>query len=469
MLEGGFHLLIAYRPPDPLLLLGGGALAGEPLTPLQRFLQARVRGRLLRIEQLALDRVIVLAFEGERGFLETPPLRLVAELTGRHANLLVLNAEDRILILDREVPQARNRFRQLLPGLPYQPPPPYRKLDPREVGLEDLGTLLGKPLAEAAQAHLDGLGKTLTLELARRAQLPPEHIVQEEDLPSLLLALRDLVRNPGNPAELRRRWQAGELQRRREARRRELEQQLRVVEARRGEALKAQERLEEARSLREEAELLLAYAHQIPRASFVELIGFDGLPRRISLDPARSVPEQAEALFARAKRLEASALRAQAQLQELEAQAQALRGQIEALEQASWAELDEPPRPSKAPKIPGLQFRSPGGHAIWVGRNARENDQLTRMARSDDLWFHVQGLPGSHVILRREGRNPDLPDLLHAARLAAYYSQARGERNVPVDYALKKNLRHPHKAAPGEVFYTAAKTLFVDALPPEEV
>lgn len=63
---------------------------------------------------------------------------------------------------------------------------------------------------------------------------------------------------------------------------------------------------------------------------------------------------------------------------------------------------------------------------VLVGRNAKENDLLTRLAHSEDLWFHAQGVPGSHVILKAEGKNPPLEDLLFAAKLAAYHSKARG-------------------------------------------
>jgi predicted ribosome quality control (RQC) complex YloA/Tae2 family protein len=102
-----------------------------------------------------------------------------------------------------------------------------------------------------------------------------------------------------------------------------------------------------------------------------------------------------------------------------------------------------------------------------VGRNAKENDLLTRTAHSEDLWFHAQGVPGSHVILKVEGKNPPLEDLLFAARLAAYHSKARGERQVPVDYTRKKHVWRPRKAPPGQVLYTQAKTLFVEGALPE--
>ncbi len=102
-----------------------------------------------------------------------------------------------------------------------------------------------------------------------------------------------------------------------------------------------------------------------------------------------------------------------------------------------------------------------------MGRNSKENDLLTRMAHSEDLWFHAQGLPGSHVILRTQGQATSLSDLLFAAQLAAYYSKARGEKNVAVDYTAKKHVWRPRKAAPGQVLYTQGRTLFVDAELPD--
>ena len=111
------------------------------------------------------------------------------------------------------------------------------------------------------------------------------------------------------------------------------------------------------------------------------------------------------------------------------------------------------------------RFRSPGGMAIWVGRNNRENDELTlHTAHKEDLWFHAQQCPGSHVILRSHGLSqaPAQADILAAAATAAYYSRARTSTKVPVMYTLAKYVRKPRKALPGTVTVEREKSVMVE-------
>ena len=119
-----FNLVLHYRPPTPSLALEPGRLQGEPKTPFQRQLQARVKGPLVEASQLKLDRVAFFRFAGEKGFVDAPPSVLVLEATGRNANLLLLDAEGRILGVDRVITKEVNRYRELRPGLPYTPRPP---------------------------------------------------------------------------------------------------------------------------------------------------------------------------------------------------------------------------------------------------------------------------------------------------------------------------------------------------------
>jgi predicted ribosome quality control (RQC) complex YloA/Tae2 family protein len=127
------------------------------------------------------------------------------------------------------------------------------------------------------------------------------------------------------------------------------------------------------------------------------------------------------------------------------------------------------PRPSRgdAEARVARRFVSEDGLAILVGRNNAANDELTlHIARPDDLWLHVEGYGGSHVVVRREGR-AEVPrrTLVEAAQLAAYYSQARGQRKVPVHYTLRKHVRKPKGAKPGLVTITHEKTIFATADP----
>ncbi len=107
------------------------------------------------------------------------------------------------------------------------------------------------------------------------------------------------------------------------------------------------------------------------------------------------------------------------------------------------------------------EFRSTSGLRILVGRSNVQNDALTRKADKRDLWLHTQKIHGSHVILCTEGGAYDDESLREAAQLAAYYSQAQGGGNVPVDYTSVKFVKKPANARPGMVVYETYRTVYV--------
>ncbi len=99
---------------------------------------------------------------------------------------------------------------------------------------------------------------------------------------------------------------------------------------------------------------------------------------------------------------------------------------------------------------------------VLVGKNNRQNDELTlKIASKEDYWFHTQGIHGSHVILRTEGKEVDENTIFQCAKLAAKHSKAKLSSNVPVDYCLIKFVKKPNSAKPGMVVYTNYKTLYV--------
>jgi predicted ribosome quality control (RQC) complex YloA/Tae2 family protein len=101
------------------------------------------------------------------------------------------------------------------------------------------------------------------------------------------------------------------------------------------------------------------------------------------------------------------------------------------------------------------RYITPSGFELWIGRNNRQNDILTFKTATDyDLWFHTQEIAGSHVLLRLEaGKVVEEADLQIAADLASYYSQARQSDRVPVVYTKPKYVYKPKGAKPGMVIY----------------
>jgi predicted ribosome quality control (RQC) complex YloA/Tae2 family protein len=203
---------------------------------------------------------------------------------------------------------------------------------------------------------------------------------------------------------------------------------------------------------------------------------------RIELDPACSIEENAQRYFALHRKAKRGTEIVGRRCEETASRLRALRIMIEQAEAAKdLGELQQIDaalsrvvrrRPIQGPAAPSVRqsegpepraFRSSDGLAILVGKSGPGNDHLTwRLARSHDLWLHAQGIRGSHVLVRLpKGKQAPPRTLCEAAQLAAYYSRARGEAKVPVDYVLRKFLRKPKAAAPGAVLLTQEKTITV--------
>lgn len=117
-------------------------------------------------------------------------------------------------------------------------------------------------------------------------------------------------------------------------------------------------------------------------------------------------------------------------------------------------------KPVKA--APPLEFTSPDGFTILVGRNNKQNDILTcKTAEKTDIWLHVKDITGSHVIIRTEGKTPPDETILYAAGIAAAHSRAKSSAQVPVDYVPVKFVKKPAGAKPGMVIFTNNRTVYV--------
>ena len=115
-------------------------------------------------------------------------------------------------------------------------------------------------------------------------------------------------------------------------------------------------------------------------------------------------------------------------------------------------------------KSKSRNFTSSEGFEILVGKGAKDNDHLTfRVAKSNDLWLHAADYPGSHVVVKSRNREEIPPKtLVEAAQLAAFYSQAREESKVAVNYTLRKFVHKPKGAVAGLVNLASFKTFLVE-------
>jgi predicted ribosome quality control (RQC) complex YloA/Tae2 family protein len=504
LLEGHGNLVFNYQPPAPALYLEPERMAGSPNNAFQRQLASKVRGRLTRVVQFKLDRVALLEFSGESGFVDVPPVWLLFELTGRNANVLLLepNAdfpsstgedwEGRILSTAREIASSRNRFRTIRSGGRYTLPPPYQKLDPRDFSSLELAGLEQLPLGKW-HTGVDGLGPTLSLELATRAGQGLRDV--PVDLERAEVALRSLVERPSlstetlseQAIEVRQQDKEAAL---RKSLREPLERRQNLLGKQIGDLEKAKESEIQAQIQRQHADLLLAYQYTFPKnkasgkvnegigLETVELPDFySGEAVTIALEPSLSLINNAEKMYAKARRREEVRAALEQRVPKLRAELQQVKQLLNELESASLKHLEAMihnapneqgnEQGNKAATF-GHRFRLSSGLELWVGRNTKENEYLThRLGRSLDFWFHAQGYPGSHVLVRSGGRDLSLEEILEAARIAAHFSKARGDLNVPVDYTRVKHVWKRKGAGAGQVHYTHQKTVFVDPkLPP---
>ena len=244
----------------------------------------------------------------------------------------------------------------------------------------------------------------------------------------------------------------------------------------------------EADRYRLSGELLTSYMHLVERGmQEIELDNYyapAGEKVTILLNPQLTGPENSQAFFKKynkAKNTREASLRMAALSEE---ELHYLDGVAASIEMSQAIDdldeirrelrgqgyLKEPvsiPRKSRVkeakPRSTPLKFLSGDGFTVLVGKNNRQNDTLTfKIADEHDVWLHTCKIPGSHVIIRTEGREVPLSTLHQAAALAAFFSRAAASSNVPVDYTVRKNVKKPNGARPGYVIYEKQKTLYVD-------
>ncbi len=228
--------------------------------------------------------------------------------------------------------------------------------------------------------------------------------------------------------------------------------------------------------LRKSGELILAYQYMLEpgQAELRAQYDPDEPELVIALDTSLSPVENSQRYFDKYNRAK-RALEGVPQLVEETRNELAFVEQLALdLEIASnWPEIDEVRqalqqkghwRGKKAGRVGGgqsapLRVVTKSGHQIWIGRNSRQNDIVTfKRSSGDDLWLHAHDVPGSHVIIKYDGREIPEDVILQAASLAAYYSAKRDEGSVLVDVTRCKYVKKIKGAGPGMVTYRNEET-----------
>ena len=425
------RLLCSVRDETARLHLARQSLSNPPMPPpFCQLLRARIQGaRIDAVRQIAEDRIIRIDLTSRDG-----PVSLVAELFGRNADLLFLDGRQRVVATIRH-----NKDRS---GEPYQAPAhmPSRSSSP-EPSRGAIGALRSPSDADAEvfplSATLETLYREREAELAYRAQVTTRESFLRKTLKKHL--------------------------RRKTALSRDLEQAARYEPyARYGELLKMN--LGTLKKGLNAVTVVDYYDEALPELT-------------IPLDPMKIPQANMEAYFAKHRKFGTAQREIAPRLAALEEEVREIQNELDAIKQGTWqaptGDRSSSPysarligrrrAPAEKRHAPFRRFTSSDGHQIFVGRNARENDELTfGLAKSEDLWLHAQGCPGSHVVVRLEkGIDPPPETLKDAATLALLYSDLKKSGKGEVIFTRRKWVRKAKGQAPGSVTVTQEKALFV--------
>ena len=515
--SGTIRLLLSVRPGSARLHLTEQSFENPAQPPMFCMLLRKhlLGARITALEQPEGERLIALRFDASDEMNYHSERMLYLELMGKGVNLVLADAEGRILDCTRRLDWSDNARRALLPGLfytlpPKQPRPSFFAATPEEFTalaagadrerdcgkwlLDTFGGLSPLLCRELAAEGWDGLnaaaewlretvqsGRFTPVLLSENGQ-PKDYCftrlrqygdrVEQTEYPSFSELLDDFYARRDRQESMRRRSS-------------ELTHTVNTTLSRLRRKLAAREQELFATRNREEyrrrGDLITANIYRLRRGmdSFETTDYYDeACPTvTIALD-ARKTPQQNAAanykLYAKAKTAErvltgliASSREEEAYLESVLHELSLAEGERDLSE--IRAELTgagylktkgSGKRQKKTPPSKPLRFVSEAGEEIWVGRNNVQNDELTlRTAHRGDLWLHVQKRPGSHVIVpQREGEAAEETVRLAADLAATFSSAADGER-VAVDCTLVRNVKKPAGAKPGRVVYTEYKTL----------
>ena len=528
--EGREKLLFAANPTAPRLHLTTASPENPAEPPMFcMLLRKHLSGaRLADIQQPPMERAAAFTFDctDEMGF----PVRkrLVAELMGRTCNLYLLGPDGRILDCLRRVGLDESAKRSALPGLLYQEPEPVTKQNPLYLTRGDYQSILAAPgadvLSDRLMDTLGGLSPLVCREAALFAAGDTDARITGLDAAGtaekLELFFREHLTHPapyfhaqadGTPKQFAfcpiRQYGACDrsesfgslldgfytLRDRKDAMRQKSQALRKTVNnlcQRLQRKLAVQEKelaaTYDRERLRQLGDILTANLHKIVKGQGTVVCQdfYDEEMKEIEipLSPVLSPQQNAAKYYKDYTRMKNAEKELTRQLslgrEELaylqSVQEELTRAQSEAeleeirqeLHAGGYVRADTGKKRIKQSRLAPLRFESTEGFPIYVGRNNRQNDELTfQLARKDDIWCHASKVHGSHVIISCGGRQPSDDTVTQAAQLAAYYAETGGGQNIPVDVTRVKQVKKVPSGKPGMVIYHTYRTAIVNPYP----
>jgi predicted ribosome quality control (RQC) complex YloA/Tae2 family protein len=523
--EGRCKLQFVASPTAPRLHLTNSKAENPPEPPMFCMLLRKhlSGGRLREISQPAMERCAVFTFDTIDEMGDSVQKKLVAELMGRTCNLYILGPDGRIIDCLRRVGLDETSKRPALPGMYYQTPEPITKKDPTQ--WEDFEEMLHSPgadlLCDRLMDTLGGLSPLICREAALFAAGDTDARVEGMDSAAvsekLRLFFREHLNYPapyyyaapdGTPKQfafcpIRQYGTYAQAESfgalldsfyvtrdRKDAMRQKSQTVRKTVQnlcQRLKRKLAIQEKELEAtfdrERLRQLGDILTANIHRIKKGQTtvtVEDFYDENMAEiQVPISPILSPQQNAAKFYKDYARMKTAEKELTKQIAIGEQELEYLMSVLEELNRADTdAELEEirqelqaggyirqesGKRKMKAGKVPPMRFESTDGYPIYVGRNNRQNDELTfKLARKDDLWLHASKVHGSHVIISCGGTTPPDDTVTQAAQLAAYYSEATGGQNIAVDATTVKQVKKTPAGKPGMVIYHTYRTVIVN-------
>ena len=518
-------LLFAANPTAPRLHLTNASPENPPEPPMFCMLLRKhlMGAKLSEVTQIPMERCATFTFDcsDEMGF--PVQKRLVAELMGRTCNLYLLSPEGRIIDCLRRIGLDESAKRAALPGLMYQVPEPITKADPSVA--ENFTGFFDRPgadlLADRLMDCFGGLSPLVCREAALFAagstDARPDPRDEDAIAARLQLFFSEHLNHPrpcyyalpdGTPKQFAfcpiRQYGAhkeaesfGQLldmyytvRDRKDAMRQKSQAVRKTVQnlcTRLTRKLAIQEKELEAtydrERLRQLGDIVTANIHKIVKGQTVvqcEDFYDENMPLiDIPISPILPPQQNAAKFYKDYTRMKNAEKELTRQIELGENELYYLKSVLEELSRAQTdAELEEIRRElqeggylradtgkkkMKQGKVPPMRFESTDGYPIYVGRNNRQNEELTfRLARKDDIWCHASKVHGSHVIISCGGTTPPDDTVTQAAQLAAYYSETSGGQNIPVDVTTVRQVKKIPSGKPGMVIYHTYRTVIAN-------
>ncbi len=484
------------------------------------FLRKHIAGGIIRdVISYEYERYLALSIESRNELGDMQNKLLIVELTGRNCNLVLLNASGKILDSFRHVDSSMSSVREVMPARNYVFLPPQNKISPENISIKNITSVEDVSLEKALLLAIRGFSPVLCREVCHRSSLDSGKTIDfltDDEKSRLSDSLNEMsfdirkgsfepcvaLNDEGFPIDFHglqltqypvlksftginsaldyyfsNKGERARLGLRKTDLVKAVSRNIKRCKKKISIHVGTVENADSAEKFQLSGELITANMHVIePNAEKVNLLNYyTGEIATIKLDPNKDAAQNAQKYFKKYKKAKSAIVNSKIQLKTAQNELAYLESVEHTLAIASTPEdVDEIRRELAAQdyvkkkhqkykkkeaelKFNPIKYISSEGYEIFAGRNNVENDYLTfKFANKRDLWLHVKGIPGSHIIIRKKDKKEELfPDqtISEAAVIAAYHSRAKNSGQVAVDYSEVKNIKKPGNSQPGMVNY----------------